>query len=139
MPAPARRKPKAKGPQPITYSVHPGVAMVMKWVAELKVKTGRTLDEVREYAEAHPQLQDPLYKVPHTKGVIGTAATFVKHVDGLMRAFWAARPDGDVTVLTVRPSTRLSAAERADVEAEGGRLLAFLAPGRGHSVRFLTR
>jgi hypothetical protein len=24
--------------------------------------------------------------VPHTKGVIGTAATFVKHVDGLMRS-----------------------------------------------------
>lgn len=29
----------------IDYSVHPGVAMVMKWVAELKTKTGRTLDE----------------------------------------------------------------------------------------------
>src|SRR5262249_1168872 len=27
------------------YSVHPGVAMVMKWVAELKEKTGRTLEE----------------------------------------------------------------------------------------------
>jgi predicted nucleotide-binding protein (sugar kinase/HSP70/actin superfamily) len=49
-------------------------------------ETGRTLDEIREYAEAHPQLQDPLYKVPHTKGVIGTAAAFVKHVDGLMRS-----------------------------------------------------
>jgi Domain of unknown function (DUF5655)/Domain of unknown function (DUF4287) len=27
------------------YSVHPGVAMVMKWVADLKEKTGRTLEE----------------------------------------------------------------------------------------------
>jgi hypothetical protein len=27
------------------YGVHPGVAMVQKWVAELKEKTGRTLDE----------------------------------------------------------------------------------------------
>jgi hypothetical protein len=27
------------------YSVHPAVAMVMKWVAELKEKTGRTLEE----------------------------------------------------------------------------------------------
>ncbi len=27
------------------YGVHPGVAMVQKWVAELKQKTGRTLDE----------------------------------------------------------------------------------------------
>jgi predicted nucleotide-binding protein (sugar kinase/HSP70/actin superfamily) len=48
------------------------------------VQTGRTLDEVREYAEEHPELQDPLYKVPHAKGVIGTAATFVVHVDELM-------------------------------------------------------
>lgn len=27
------------------YSVHPGVAMMVKWVAELKEKTGRSLDE----------------------------------------------------------------------------------------------
>jgi hypothetical protein len=27
------------------YSVHPGVAMVQKWVAELKEKSGRSLDE----------------------------------------------------------------------------------------------
>jgi hypothetical protein len=27
------------------YSVHPGVAMVQKWIAELKAKTGRSLDE----------------------------------------------------------------------------------------------
>jgi predicted nucleotide-binding protein (sugar kinase/HSP70/actin superfamily) len=47
-------------------------------------KTGRTLDEVRAYAEEHPELQDPLYKVPHVKGVIGTAASFVLHVDELM-------------------------------------------------------
>ena len=47
-------------------------------------QTGRTLDEVREYAEEHPELQDPLYKVSHAKGVIGTAATFVVHVDELM-------------------------------------------------------
>src|SRR5262245_22147110 len=27
------------------YSVHPGVAMVQKWIAELPEKTGKTLDE----------------------------------------------------------------------------------------------
>src|SRR5258705_10062918 len=27
------------------YGVHPGVAMTQKWIAELKQKTGRTLDE----------------------------------------------------------------------------------------------
>ena len=49
-------------------------------------ETGRTLDEVREYAEEHPELQDPLYKVPHKKGAISTAATFVLHVNDLMLA-----------------------------------------------------
>ena len=28
-----------------SYSVHPGVAMTQKWIAELKEKTGRSLDE----------------------------------------------------------------------------------------------
>jgi hypothetical protein len=27
------------------YAVHPGVAMMQKWIAELKSKTGRTLEE----------------------------------------------------------------------------------------------
>jgi hypothetical protein len=27
------------------YGVHPGVLMTQKWIAELKQKTGRTLDE----------------------------------------------------------------------------------------------
>ena len=27
------------------YAVHPGVAMVQKWITELKVKTGRSLEE----------------------------------------------------------------------------------------------
>ena len=27
------------------YSVHPGIQMVQKWVATLKEKTGRSLDE----------------------------------------------------------------------------------------------
>ena len=27
------------------YSVHPGVLMTQKWIAELKQKTGRSLDE----------------------------------------------------------------------------------------------
>jgi predicted nucleotide-binding protein (sugar kinase/HSP70/actin superfamily) len=49
-------------------------------------RTGLTLDDVREYAEAHPELQDPLYKVPHAKGVIGTAANFAVHVADLLAA-----------------------------------------------------
>lgn len=45
MPGSAKRKPKATKSKPITFGVHPGVAMVQKWVAELKTKTGRTLEE----------------------------------------------------------------------------------------------
>jgi hypothetical protein len=35
----------AKAKSKTIYDVHPGVAMVMKWVAELKEKTGRSLGE----------------------------------------------------------------------------------------------
>jgi len=41
MPKAAASKPKTKS----IYGVHPGVAMTQKWVAELKDKTGRNLDE----------------------------------------------------------------------------------------------
>jgi len=37
--------PKKSVPRKSLYSVHPGVAMVQKWVAELKGKTGRSLEE----------------------------------------------------------------------------------------------
>lgn len=38
-----RKQPAAKSPS--TYDVHPGVAMVAKWVASLPEKTGRSLEE----------------------------------------------------------------------------------------------
>src|SRR5271154_5451653 len=37
--------PKAANAKTSLYDVHPGVAMVQKWIAELKSKTGRTLEE----------------------------------------------------------------------------------------------
>jgi hypothetical protein len=58
-------------------------------------------------------------------------------VDGLMRATWAARREGDATVLHVRPSVPLAPADRSDLVDEGGRLLEFLSPDRVHDVRFL--
>lgn len=48
--------------------------------------TGRSLDEIREYVAHHPQLRRATYKVPHRKGIAGTAAAFVLHVHGRMRA-----------------------------------------------------
>jgi predicted nucleotide-binding protein (sugar kinase/HSP70/actin superfamily) len=43
-------------------------------------KTGLTLDQCRAYVAEHPELKRPMYIVPHTKGVIGTAANFVLHL-----------------------------------------------------------
>lgn len=54
-------------------------------IARVLEETGLTLDQVREFASEHPELQSGLYKVPHHKGVIGTAACFVKHVSELMK------------------------------------------------------
>lgn len=60
-------------------------------IERVERRTGRTLEEAREYAEAHPRLQDPLYRVPHAKGVVGTAASFLVHVDELMTSAGRAR------------------------------------------------
>lgn len=42
--------------------------------------TGRSLGEIRAYVSEHPELRQPFYRVPETKGVAGTAANFVAHV-----------------------------------------------------------
>jgi predicted nucleotide-binding protein (sugar kinase/HSP70/actin superfamily) len=49
-------------------------------------KTDLTLDQCRAYVEAHPELKRPMYLVPHTKGVVGTAANFVIHIAGRMKS-----------------------------------------------------
>ena len=48
-------------------------------------KAGLTLEQCRAYVEAHPELKRPMYIVPHTKGVIGTAANFVLHIAERMK------------------------------------------------------
>jgi predicted nucleotide-binding protein (sugar kinase/HSP70/actin superfamily) len=54
-------------------------------MARVLEEAGLTLEEVRDYQAAHPELQSGLYRVPHSKGVIGAAANFVKHVSALIR------------------------------------------------------
>jgi predicted nucleotide-binding protein (sugar kinase/HSP70/actin superfamily) len=54
--------------------------------AEALEKTGRTLDELRAYADAHPELKRPTYHVPEVEGVVGKAARFVLHVASRMDA-----------------------------------------------------
>jgi ElaB/YqjD/DUF883 family membrane-anchored ribosome-binding protein len=47
-------------------------------------KTGRSMDELRDYVDHHPELKHALYKVPHQEGIAGTAAQFATHVSDLM-------------------------------------------------------
>ncbi|HET9530150.1 MAG TPA: activator of (R)-2-hydroxyglutaryl-CoA dehydratase [Blastocatellia bacterium] len=54
-------------------------------IARVLEETDLTLEQVRDYATDHSELQSGLYRVPHHKGVIGTAANFVKHVSELMK------------------------------------------------------
>lgn len=60
----------------------------MKAKAEIEQvlrQSGCTLAEVRAYAEHHPELRRPFYRVPHREGVTGTAAAFVLHVSRRLR------------------------------------------------------
>ncbi|MGA7523616.1 MAG: hypothetical protein WBW84_14280 [Acidobacteriaceae bacterium] len=47
-------------------------------------RTGKSLDDLREYVAIHPELRRALYKVPHRAGVAGTAAQFAWHVSDLI-------------------------------------------------------
>jgi len=47
-------------------------------------KTGKRMDDLREYVEEHPHMKHALYHVPHREGVAGTAAQFALHVNDLM-------------------------------------------------------
>jgi hypothetical protein len=42
--------------------------------------TGKSMAEIREYIDEHPELKRPFYHVPHREGVAGTAAQFILHV-----------------------------------------------------------
>ncbi len=54
--------------------------------ARVLQETGRTLDEIRAYVDAHPEMNRPAWKIQHHKGLVGTAANFVKQVAALMDA-----------------------------------------------------
>ena len=42
--------------------------------------TGKSMNEIRDYIEEHPELKRPFYRVPQREGVAGTAAQFILHV-----------------------------------------------------------
>ena len=49
-------------------------------------QTGVTLEEVQEFAAEHPEMQQPMYKYGHRKGLVGTAANFVFHAAERIKA-----------------------------------------------------
>src|SRR5215208_2033848 len=88
MPRTARPKVKKSADGPIAYAVHPGVAMVQKWVAGLKEKTGRTLEEWC----AHIQKEGP-DELPARREWLKS-----KYKLGTNTAWWLAeRADGQPT------------------------------------------
>jgi predicted nucleotide-binding protein (sugar kinase/HSP70/actin superfamily) len=46
--------------------------------------SGKRLEDLQSFVADHPALRRPFYKVPHRKGVTGTAANFALHVSDLM-------------------------------------------------------
>jgi predicted nucleotide-binding protein (sugar kinase/HSP70/actin superfamily) len=46
---------------------------------------GTTLEEVRAFVQDHPEMQQPMYKYGHKKGVISVAANFVVHAAERMK------------------------------------------------------
>jgi hypothetical protein len=65
-------------------------------------QTGKSLDDLRGYVEAHPHLKRGLYKVPHREGVAGTAAQFAAHVSDLMNHDRAYRRQARVSLAASR-------------------------------------
>ncbi len=52
--------------------------------AEALEATGRTLEEIRAWADEHKHVKGGLYKVPKDERYAGTAANYITHVAELM-------------------------------------------------------
>jgi predicted nucleotide-binding protein (sugar kinase/HSP70/actin superfamily) len=57
-----------------------------KEFAETLERAGLTLEQCRAWVEAHPETKRPMYRVPHTKGIVGSAANFAMHIAERMKA-----------------------------------------------------
>jgi predicted nucleotide-binding protein (sugar kinase/HSP70/actin superfamily) len=55
----------------------------MKRVLE---ESGVTLEDLKDFVAEHPEMQQPLYKYGHRKGVVGVAANFAIHAADRMKA-----------------------------------------------------
>ena len=74
-----------KGSKPIPYGVHPSVAMVQKWIADLPSKTGRSLDEwlelIRKSGPATESERRDWLKSEHGLGT-NSASWLAERADG---------------------------------------------------------
>jgi len=59
-------------------------ARARKEWSETLGRTGRSLEDLRAFADDHPEIKRPTYPVPHHHGVVGRAANFALHVAELM-------------------------------------------------------
>ncbi|HET9917699.1 MAG TPA: hypothetical protein VFQ89_11370, partial [Candidatus Binatia bacterium] len=60
--------------------------------AETLEQIGMTADELRMYVDEHPEMRKAMYKVPHFKGTVGTAANFARHIAERAKAeSWAPK------------------------------------------------
>ena len=48
--------------------------------AETLEAIGMTLEDLKAYVDEHPEMKRPMYKYPHTKGTVGVAANFARHI-----------------------------------------------------------
>ena len=63
-------------------------------------KTGKSIDDLRQYVADHPHLRRGLYKVPHRQGIAGTAAQFAYHVSDLIDKDRAYRRRAQVAMVS---------------------------------------
>jgi hypothetical protein len=92
------------------YGVHPGVMMVQKWISELKVKTGRSLDEWVALAKKGPASEQERREWLKIQHKLGTNS-----------AWWvAARVEGKVSEED-SPESYLAAAPKYVEEQYSGK------------------
>jgi predicted nucleotide-binding protein (sugar kinase/HSP70/actin superfamily) len=60
--------------------------------AQAMASTGKSIDDIRRFVDAHPVLRHPFYQVPHRHGMTGTAAQFALHVNDLIDGRARLRP-----------------------------------------------
>ncbi len=53
---------------------------------EIVAASGYSLEDLRAYQRATPEVRAPLYTIPHYEGVVGTGARFAKHLGERMKA-----------------------------------------------------